>query len=90
MPSGKHRSRTLRRVFVKTPGGNNNLHYRKRKPSQASCAGCGVGLQAVPRELPSKMTNIPKTSKRPQRPYGGVLCSTCSRMLIKERVRSKE
>ena len=30
MPSGKHKSRTLRRVFVKTPGKKLVVHYRKR------------------------------------------------------------
>ena len=90
MPSGKHKSRTLRRVFVKTPSGKNKIHYRKRKPSHSSCGGCGIALQAVPRELPAKMTNMPKTEKRPDRPYGGILCSTCMRMVMKDKARSEQ
>jgi large subunit ribosomal protein L34e len=90
MPSGKHKSRTLRKVFVKTPGGNNKIHFRKRKPARAKCAGCGTVLPAVPRELPAKMANLPKTAKRPERPFGGVLCSTCMRMMMKEKARSEE
>lgn len=90
MPSGKHKSRTLRKVFVKTPGGNNKVHYRKRKPARAKCAGCGAVLASVPRELPAKMANLPKTAKRPERPFGGVLCSTCMRMMMKEKARSEE
>lgn len=84
MPEGKHKSRTMRRVFVKTPGGNNIVHYKTRKPSKAVCGGCGTVLQGVPRERPYKMQNMPKTQKRPSRPFGGVLCSKCMRRVIVE------
>lgn len=87
MPAGRYKSRTLRRVFVKTPGGNTTLHYRKRKPSKAECGKCGAPLAGVPRERPYKMMNMPKTKKRPERPFGGVLCSKCSRLLIKQKSR---
>lgn len=87
MPSGKHKSRTLRRIFVKTPGGSTRLHYRKRKPKSARCASCGSVLKGVPRERPYKMQNLPKTKKRPERPYGGNLCSGCTRSLMKSRAR---
>lgn len=90
MPSGKHKSRTLRRVFVRTPGSKTKIHYRKRKPNAAHCAGCGVKLPGVPCELASKMANLPKTKKRPERPYGGMLCSTCLRMFMKDKARSEE
>ncbi len=33
------------------------------------------------------MRQLPKTMKRPERPYGGVLCSRCMRQLIKDDVR---
>ncbi|MBI4983390.1 50S ribosomal protein L34e, partial [Candidatus Woesearchaeota archaeon] len=33
------------------------------------------------------MQNMPKTKKRPQRPYGGVLCSACTRKLLQQRAR---
>jgi large subunit ribosomal protein L34e len=87
MPRGMHKSRTLRKVFVKTPGGKTTLHYRKRKPSKAVCASCKTQLAGVPRERPYKMMNLPKTAKRPERPYGGVLCSPCTRKLMKEKAR---
>jgi large subunit ribosomal protein L34e len=35
-----------------------------------------------------KMKNMPKSSKRPERPYGGVLCSACTRKLLKSKVRA--
>ena len=58
MVSGKHKSRTLRRVYVKTPGGRTTLHYKKRKPAKAKCGSCGAVLKGVARERPYKMKNL--------------------------------
>ena len=82
-----HKSRTLRRVFVRTPGSKTVIHYRKRKPSKAICGNCKTQLAGVPRERPYKMANLPKTAKRPERPYGGVLCSACTRKLLQQKAR---
>ena len=87
MPRKQRRSRTFRRVFVKLPGGSTALRYKRRKPSKAQCAGCGRNLSGVPRDIPSKIHNLPKTKKRPERPFGGVLCSRCSRAKILEMIR---
>ncbi len=86
MPKPGHRTGSLRKVYVKTPGGVNKVHYKKKKPAVAKCAICGAPLRGVPRERPYKMANMAKTKKRPERPYGGLLCSRCSRELIKESV----
>jgi len=86
MPSPKFRSRSLRRIHVRKTIGK-TIHYKKRKPKIAHCAVCGAILKGVPRERPYKMRNIPKTQKRPERPYGGMLCSKCTRNLIKGKVR---
>lgn len=82
MVSGRHKSRTFRRIAVKTPGARNIIHYKKRKPQAAKCGSCKATLKGVPRERPYKMRNMPKTAKRPERPFGGVLCSKCSRKKI--------
>ena len=60
-------------------------HYVKRKPGKAVCGSCGAVLHGVPHESPTKMNNMPKTSKRPERPFGGVLCSKCTRELIRKK-----
>ena len=87
MPAPRYRSRSLRRTYKKTPGGRTVLHYEKRKPSNAQCGRCGGILKGVPRERPYKMMKMGKTKKRPERPYGGVLCSRCMREKIKEAIR---
>lgn len=87
MPTGRHKSRTFRRIFKRTPGGDTRLYYIKRKPKKAHCAKCGAVLSGVPRERPYKMKKLSKTEKRPQRPFGGNLCSRCTRLMILEKAR---
>ena len=89
MPAGKHKSGRYRKIFVKTPGSKTTVHFRERKPSKAVCGRCKKQLAGVPRERPAKMVNMPKTHKRPDRPYGGVLCSKCTRELLREKARGE-
>jgi len=83
MAANKYRSRTQRRVFVKTPGGETRLTYRKRKESKQQCGECGADLKGIPRV---KISKLSKTQRRPERPYGGVLCSKCMRKKMVEKV----
>lgn len=85
----RRKSKSLRKVFRRTPGGRTVEHYKPRKPKKAHCASCGAVLKGVLRERPYKMQNTPKTKKRPSRPYGGVLCSKCLRQRIKQGVRKE-
>ena len=84
----KHeRSKGRRRVKVKVPSGRVVIRYEQRKPNVAKCARCGKPLHGVPRLIPSKLRKLPKTKRRPERPYGGYLCSKCMKEVIKEKVR---
>ena len=87
MPRPNRRSRTFRRVYVKTPSGNNKILYKRRKPKAAHCANCGNILHGIPHELPFKMKNIPISQKRPERIFGGNLCSKCTKREIIRMVR---
>ena len=89
MVSPKYRSRTFRRIYTKLPGNKVVIHYKRRMPKKAHCGSCGSELKAVPRALTYKMMNMPKSYKRPERPYGGNLCSRCMRNLFVEKARSK-
>ena len=82
MPSGKHKSRTYRRKKIRVAQGT-RLHYLKRKPKKNHCAECQRPLPGVPKLRPYQLRKLSKTSRRPQRPYGGVLCSPCMRDKIK-------
>ena len=87
MPAPRLRSRSLRKIFTKVSGGRTIVHYKKRKPKAARCGNCGAALNGIPREFPFRMRKMATTKKRPERPYGGVLCSRCMRMEILNRVR---
>ena len=89
MPAGKHKSGRFRKIFVRTPGSRTVVHFRERKPSKAVCGNCKKQLAGVPRERPAKFNKLPKTAKRPERPYGGNLCSKCTRVLIKNKARGE-
>ena len=88
MPRPNQRSNTLRKVFVKTPGGVTKVHYRKRKPSKIVCGGCGKQLSGVPNERPHKLRAMSKSSKRPERAYGGNLCPACTKRVLIEKARA--
>ena len=62
MPANRFRSRSYKRVHKNTPGGDNVLRYKKKKPSK-------------------------QTAKRPNRPFGGYLCSSCARKHFKNEAR---
>jgi large subunit ribosomal protein L34e len=77
----------MREVKVRTPGKKTVIHYKKRQPGKAVCTKCGDILKGVANERPYKMKNMPLTKKRPERPYGGVLCSKCMRKVIVAKAR---
>ncbi|MBW2990455.1 50S ribosomal protein L34e [Candidatus Woesearchaeota archaeon] len=87
MPRPRYRSRKLRRVQKKMPGGRTKQTYVKRKPKLPKCAECRVELKGIPRLRDNKAKNIAKTKKRPSRPYGGFLCNKCARVKLKKEAR---
>ena len=82
----KHRNTSFRKVKVKLAS-RVTTQYRKKRPARAQCGDCGKELQGVPRARPVELRNMPKSMKRPERPFGGVLCSSCmrKRMIAKAR-----
>jgi len=51
------------------------------------CARCGAVLNGVP-TTDYKRRKLPKSSKRPERMFGGFLCSRCLREALKDVVRT--
>ena len=77
------KSGTKRRRAVTSPGGKHLVHFIKRNHGVATCAKCGKQLLGVPRRDSLNVQKVPRAKRAPHRPYGGVLCSRCSRELIK-------
>ena len=49
---------------------------------------CGKVLDAVPRGRPYEIRKLSKNQRRPNRPYGGMYCTNCTKQLFKEEARS--
>lgn len=91
MANDRTKSRTLRRVPRRSPGGKVKLHLKKRKPRKARCGACGMTLPGVARGRPYQVKKQSKSQKRPERPFGGTLCTKCTKraMIIKARTAKK-
>ena len=87
MPRPSLRSRTLRRIKKRIPGGASVIHYLRRNPSPARCAACGRPLHGVASKRASGMKKLAKSRKVPSRMFGGNLCPSCARERLKERAR---
>jgi large subunit ribosomal protein L34e len=79
MVQPKFRSRSYRRVFKRTPTGKNVLTYVRRKTGKAQCKDCGRVLSGVASGISNLVKKMSKTQRRPERPYGGVLCNVCTK-----------
>ncbi|MEM0371831.1 MAG: 50S ribosomal protein L34e [Ignisphaera sp.] len=82
-----YRSRSYKRVYRRTPGGETVIHFEKRKNTPMRCGRCGAMLPGVPIK-DSERRKLPKTAKRPERMFGGVLCSRCLRIVLKRVIRN--
>ena len=60
MPANRFRSRSYKRMRKNTPGGENVLRYKKKKPSKHVCAECGAVLHGVPRGRPYEIRKLSK------------------------------
>ena len=76
------------KIKRRTPSGKIAFHNRKERPTPVKCANCKSPLHGIPRLIPSKMKKLSVSERRPERPYGGYLCSNCSREVFREKIRS--
>ena len=74
------------KVKVKVPGNKTVIHFKKKKSKIARCAICGKPLHGVPRLRTSELRKLAKSKRRPERPFGGNLCSECMRNLMRKRL----
>ncbi len=82
MPIQPYRTRSLRRVKKKLSG-RVTTHYKRRKPKKAHCSKCKKPLGGIPRNIPYKIKQLPKSQRRPKRMYAGVLCPECLKQHFK-------
>lgn len=88
MVSGKFKSKSKRKVFVKVPGNTVKVHHSPRKPKRAVCPIYGTPLAGVPRKNPAELGKLAKSERKPERPFGGMLSSKATRDIMKDKARS--
>lgn len=67
------RTRSVKKVKVRTPGSRTTTHFRSKKASKPKSAISKKPLSGVASGSATKLKNMPKSMKTPSRPYAGVL-----------------
>uniref|UniRef100_A0A914HMA4 Large ribosomal subunit protein eL34 n=2 Tax=Globodera TaxID=31242 RepID=A0A914HMA4_GLORO len=67
---------------VKTPGGRNVFHYRKKLGSIPKCGDTGVLLKGIKAARPRQLAKLTKRKKTVSRAYGGCLSAAAVRQRI--------
>ena len=74
---------------VRTPGGRLVMHETRKRHGDAVCAICGGILLGVRTGSKVEIGKLSRSERRPERPFGGVLCSACTSNLISMRARMR-
>lgn len=74
--------RSGKRKLQKSITGVYTIRKAKKKTRYAKCALCGTKLAGVPRGTRVEIRRLKKSQRSPSRPFGGQLCSTCTRKKI--------
>jgi len=77
------RTRSRKKVKVRTPGAMVVTHFRAERAGRAECGRCGKALPGVPTGSSTYIGSLTPSSRTPERPYGGVLCSDCADELVR-------
>jgi len=81
------RSTTHARIKIRTPGGRVVIHLRERKKDLPVCSICGKPLRGVQGGSSVELRKGSRSSKRPNRTFGGTICHACLSNLIKVEAR---
>lgn len=81
------KSGSLRRRYVRTPGGVTKVHYSRFKSGMPRCGICGSYLNGIISDS-KEVRRASRSEKSVERPYGGNICHRCLEMLIKLSVRT--
>ena len=88
MPAPRNRNANF--SLRSSPGGRPSRKRKPGKQAKARCALCKTLLGGVPNRSHSDLAKLSKTHKRPERIYGGVLCSGCVAQIVKDKVRLQQ
>jgi len=75
----------LKKIQRRTPGNRVVTHLKNKKTAKHKCGLCRGLLHGTPRDTKAEIGKISHRKRRPERPFGGQLCSKCSRTAQKTR-----
>jgi large subunit ribosomal protein L34e len=87
MVAGNKKSRSAKRTQKVIPSNISIVRYRKKKPGIAKCQLTGQKLNGVPRVSKSKLKRMPKSMRRPKRPFGGALSPVAMKRVLIQQAR---
>ena len=82
MVAPKYRSRSMKRVAVKTPSGGHTLHFKRKRAKRITFRLCGTQLGGV-----KNSRRVSKSKKIPSRMFAGELCAGCTSELVSLKAR---
>jgi len=74
--------KTMKLIQRRVPGGRTAVHTKREKTSKHKCAICKGLLHGTPRGTRVDIKRIKKSRRSPSRPFGGQLCTQCTRKVI--------
>ena len=79
----------MKLIQRRVPGGRTAVHTKRDKTSKHKCAICKGLLHGTPRGTPVEINRTKKSRRSPSRPFGGQLCTKCTRKVINLRAELK-
>lgn len=80
--------KAMKKVRKRTVSGKNVFVYRKGRTSSAVCNNCGREMHGMPRMTNAQIAKLAKSYKRPNRKFGGYLCSRCTKEFLRNTARN--
>ena len=87
MPRPSNRTKSWRKRLRRLPSGKLKRIYKAKKVGVVHCASCGGQLFGFPRFTSSKLRKTSATGRKIGRVYGGQMCSTCLKEMLKQSAR---
>ena len=84
-----HRTHSMKKRAIHTPGGKTIIHLKPKMHSKHECGICHNQLHGKPTGRPVIIQKLNKNKRTIDRPFGGNLCSKCSRQIIGLRTKLK-
>ena len=79
--------RSGKRKYRKTVSGKITIYRPDKKTRPPKCSNCDNILPGVAKGIRSEVRKLTKSQRTPNRPFGGNMCSPCTKRKIIEKTR---